>query len=249
MLECRVLQTGREVDEAEARARALGLIRPPVREKYWDNAFALDALAGLEDAPVIDLGCRSGVILTWLHQRRFRDLAGCDLRRPWPPVRGALRRRRWNDALAASSMYLRHRGRMSRASIEDTQLPAGRFAAATSMSVIEHGVDVPRFFAEAWRILRPGGLLIVSTDYWPDGGRDAAGRWNDRPDTIFDRRGLEGVMAAAAAAGFAVPEPAFEAKEPVVRWGGAAYTFAAMSFRRDDTLPRTSPGSAQAADS
>ncbi len=41
----------------------------------------------------------------------------------------------------------------------------GWFDAVTCMSVIEHGVPIDAFFGEAARVLRPGGLLIVSTDY------------------------------------------------------------------------------------
>jgi len=47
-----------------------------------------------------------------------------------------------------------------------TSFPERSFAAIASLSVVEHGVDLDAYLAEAARILRPGGLLFTSTDYW-----------------------------------------------------------------------------------
>ncbi len=232
MIEAAVLQTAAEVSRAEERARRLGLARPPVRAKYWDNLLAIDALQGLEQQPVVDLGCRSGIILTWLHQRGFHHLAGCDLRAPWPPVRGSLRRGRLRDALAGAAMYGRHRSRMRRAPVEATGFPDAHFAAATSMSVIEHSVPLQPFFAETFRILRPGGLLVISTDYWPEAVATGGGQWNDRADIIFDRSGIHSILETARGAGFVTPAPLLEVTDPVVRWAGRAYTFAYLTFHK-----------------
>ena len=49
--------------------------------------------------------------------------------------------------------------------ITATGLPDASLDAVTCMSVIEHGVDVRAFLAESARILRPGGVLVISTDY------------------------------------------------------------------------------------
>jgi SAM-dependent methyltransferase len=40
------------------------------------------------------------------------------------------------------------------------------FDAIACLSVVEHGVDLSAYFKEAARILKPGGILITSTDYW-----------------------------------------------------------------------------------
>lgn len=237
VIEAAVLQTAAEVSHAEERARGLGLARPPVRAKYWDNLLALDALQGLEQQPVVDLGCRSGIILTWLYQRGFVHLAGCDLRAPWPPIRGSLRRGRFRDALTEASMYARHRSRMRRAPVESTGFPDAHFAAATSMSVIEHSVALQPFFSEAFRILRPGALLLISTDYWPEAIDTRGGQWNDRADIIFDRSGIEIILQSAGGAGFLTPTPSLDVTDPVVRWAGRRYTFAYLTFHK--------PGSAE----
>ncbi len=38
----------------------------------------------------------------------------------------------------------------------------------TSLSVIEHGVNIENYFKEMNRVLKKGGMLLTSTDYWYD---------------------------------------------------------------------------------
>ena len=40
------------------------------------------------------------------------------------------------------------------------------YDAIACLSVVEHGVNLESYFKEMWRILKPGGLLVTSTDYW-----------------------------------------------------------------------------------
>jgi len=50
--------------------------------------------------------------------------------------------------------------------ITNTKFRNNSFEAITCLSVIEHGVDLEEYFKEMSRILKPGGILITSTDYW-----------------------------------------------------------------------------------
>lgn len=50
--------------------------------------------------------------------------------------------------------------------ITNTKYQSDYFDFITCLSVIEHGVDFSKYFSEMARILRPGGLLFTSTDYW-----------------------------------------------------------------------------------
>jgi SAM-dependent methyltransferase len=204
----------------EARRRRL----PPASDfrKHWDNLLAVDALAGTT-GPVADLGCRSGQLLTWLHHLGRRELYGCDIRRPWPPVKKALQQGQFMTAAAGTRMYLANRRNMRRARAEDTGFPTGAFGAVASMSVIEHHVDTSRFFAEAARLLRPGGVLVISTDFWPSGGANKTG-------VVFSTEDVERVLGEAESAGFAGPaRPLYlDPRERVIK----DYTFLFLAFEK-----------------
>src|SRR5439155_13737689 len=115
---CRVLRNHDEVEAAVVKAKRLGLAPNPQRLKTWDNVLAVELIGQLglsHDDAIVDLGCRSGILLTWLDQLGYRKLHGCDLQGPFPPVRSALKGRLWRTALVGTRAYVRHVGRMRRA--------------------------------------------------------------------------------------------------------------------------------------
>jgi SAM-dependent methyltransferase len=234
-----VLRSTHEISTARGEAEQLGLCPSPDQRKYWDNIQSIRAIeaAGIGmSEPIVDLGCRSGILLTWLHQRGYRSLHGCDVRAPLPPLWAATRARLWRTVLAGTDMYARNARRMHRAPVERTGFPPSNFAAATCMSVVEHGVDTAAFFAEVARILKPEGLLLLSTDYWPEKidigslRRFAEARANDR---ILDRAELEALCGEAMRAGFRLEgDPDLTAQEAPIASGGFRYTFAFLAFRR-----------------
>lgn len=234
-----VLHSENELASAEERARSLGLCPLPDPRKYWDNMLALETLEqrGLErSAPIVDLGCRSGILVTWLDQVGYRQLHGCDLRYPLPPLKAALRRRQIATVFAGLRAAIRHRTRMRQARVERTGFPSRFFAAATCMSVIEHGVDLERFCAECARLLRPGGVLVVSTDYWPE-RIDTRGlkRFSatERPDLIVDRAGaLEFCAIAERHQLHVVGDLELDADDPIIVSDGFRFTFLFMVFER-----------------
>jgi ubiquinone/menaquinone biosynthesis C-methylase UbiE len=56
--------------------------------------------------------------------------------------------------------------KLSIQSLEETNYQSNTFDFVTSLSVIEHGVDIHKYFMEMNRILKKDGLLLTSTDYW-----------------------------------------------------------------------------------
>lgn len=217
-----VLDSVAEWQAARAEARALGLPRHPDPPKTWDTLAAVAAVTA-RVAPtgrVLDAGGeRYSTLLPCLARYGFRDLHAINLAFAAPSRRGPIAYRP-GDATA-------------------TGLPDRWCDAITCLSVIEHGVDRRRLLAEAARLLRPGGVLVISTDYWPTpidtGGRAAYGA----PITIFTRAALAALVDDAAAVGLHPPAPIDHAlatapAERPVTWRrfGLRYTFAALTLIR-----------------
>jgi len=98
---------------------------------------------------VLDLGCGAGAFTAWMKKAGYRAI-GADLS---------------THALAMA------RDRFPQCGFLDLDpggaIPAadGAFAAVWASEVIEHVLEVPAFLGEVRRVLRPGGLLILTTPY------------------------------------------------------------------------------------
>lgn len=55
-----------------------------------------------------------------------------------------------------------------KADLMSTPFEAGTFSFITCLSVIEHQVDFDKLAKECARLLKPGGKLFITFDYWPE---------------------------------------------------------------------------------
>jgi SAM-dependent methyltransferase len=195
----------------------IGLPRFGIREKWWDALGAVGTV--LASAPrtgeVLDAGADFySPILPWLHHYGYRRLRGCNLVFREPMARGRIR--------------------YEHGDVTATGYRDGQFSAVTCMSVIEHGVDPDRFFAEMARILRDGAPLVVSTDYWEtpidSGGKTEFGV----PVKIFSSGEIPGLVGAAERRGLrlAGPLPDLAGRDRPIRWNDLEYTFLLLTFRK-----------------
>jgi len=180
------LQSETQVEEACAAVAGAGLPPHGGRPKNWDLLVALGLI--LDRVPrsgaVLEMGATQYArLLPWLYLYGYRSLRGIDLVYDRPLKAGPIR---------YDGMDLTH-----------TTFPDASFDAIATLSVVEHGVDLDAYLREASRLLKPGGLLITSTDYWCEpvdtGGQEAYGG----PIRIFgpdDMRDF--VSRGAKAAGF-----------------------------------------------
>ncbi len=212
------LKSPAEVTAAIAEVRACGLPPNGDAPKNWDAITALGLVLRRTSpaARVLDAGAPLySVVLPWLYMFGYTRLWGIDLTFDRPLRRGPIR-------------Y--ERGDLTR-----TRFPDQSFDAVTCLSVIEHGVPVEPYLAEMARLLRPGGLLVTSTDYWVDPvdtrGQAAFGV----PIKVFSRKAMEAFLDAAALRGFRPIQPVdLECGEKVVRWEpyGLEYTFVTVALER-----------------
>ena len=121
--------------------------------------------------------------------------------------------------------------------IENTNYRDQMFDYVTSLSVIEHGVNIEKYFRELSRIIKSNGYLLTSTDYWPHklvNNKNVIS--NNTPDNIFSREEIENLVEIAEKNGLKLSEPIdFEYKEKVVRWNsiGLDFTFIFFAMRKE----------------
>ena len=217
-----------EIDAAHIKLKTKGLPLPDDINKCWDELKAFDFIAGhgSKDNSVLDVGTFKCRLLELLYEKGYKKLYGCDLapvewrRRIYPYLFNF----RFGDL--AMSMLGMPPIRLSKQNLENTGYRSGSFDFITSLSVIEHGVGLENYFKEVSRLLRNGGYLITSADYWPDKvDTEGAGlyglKWN-----IFDRKEIEDMIHLAGSFGFALTEPIdFMYKNPAIELKDKRYTF------------------------
>ncbi|MFQ5932092.1 MAG: glycosyltransferase [Nitrospiraceae bacterium] len=132
------------VDAADYDYRAFD--SPIWLQRYWQRTrhrIILDFAAGRDS--LLDAGCGSSRIILDLPNAVGMDIAQSKLR--------------W---------LLGHRRRLVRARCEQLPFRDGSFNGVINSEVIEHVPDDACLLAETWRVLTPGGVLILGT---PDYGR------------------------------------------------------------------------------
>ena len=206
----------------EARKRGLPLHRD--LPKNWDTVGAASTVLSRvgPTGRVLDAGAaRYSTLLIWLYLYGLRDLVGINLEFRRPVHHG-------HDGCVA----------FEPGDATATRFDTGSFDAVTCLSVIEHGVPIPEFLAEAARLLRPGGVLVISTDYDanpPDAtGHTAYGA----PVHIFSPAEIEELIKHADEAGLDL-DGSFspDHSERPVHWKrvGLRFTFVRLTFTRRAT--------------
>jgi SAM-dependent methyltransferase len=214
----RALRAPAEWQQALASVKQLRLQPHEDGPKNWDALGALDAI--LSELPisaaVLDAGAAAySPLLPWLYLYGYRDLHGLNLVFDRPFAFGPIQ-------------YLP-------GDIVRSPYPDARFDAVACLSVIEHGVDEDAFLKEMSRILKPGGLLVVSCDYFAEPTQTAGLTAYGTPVRVFDRARIQKLLDKADAYGLSSTSPVdLECGERVISWRrlNLAFTFLLLAFRR-----------------
>jgi SAM-dependent methyltransferase len=213
-----VLKTPRQWEDAVEQVRQLGLYPRSDPSKNWDSLAALSTILRRTDnkAYILDAGAELySTVLPWLFLYGYKNLRGINLVFNSPVKRGAIHYE-YGD-------------------ITHTRFNEGTFDAITCLSVIEHGVDIRAYFKEMSRILKPGGVLITSTDYY-ETPIDTKGQYAyGVPIHIFSKTEIIAALEVAKEFDLILTGPLdLNCEEKAVRWEpyGLEYTFAIFTLQK-----------------
>lgn len=144
----KVLSSWQEIEAATLEIKRQGLPLHLDIHKNWDHLLLYDdILTKDKQSSIVDLGCGECCTLNFLAALGFKNLYGIDLKIE-------------ANADTAYSLY--------QDNLTQTRFGSNFFDIVVSISVIEHGVELPAFFTEVSRLLKPDGLLFLTTDYWEE---------------------------------------------------------------------------------
>jgi len=236
------------VKEAERGLHKLQLFRHHSQIKSWDTYKMIKMMSSANrESFVLDVGCYESPILPMLKRLGFINLYGCDLVLKSSDCNPNFTNNNNNnnnssfkyheDYEPIAKMYSDKSYQLSIRDIEDTNYSDQMFDYVTSLSVIEHGINIERYFREMSRIIKSNGYLLTSTDYWPDKLVNNKTVLSKRtPDNIFSREEIENLVEIADKNGLKLIEPIdFEYKDKVVRWNsiGLDFTFIFFAMRKE----------------
>lgn len=231
-----VLKQKSEIEDARSVLHERGLSLTDTRMKSFLRRFGLmgsmsigdelkswDVLKTIEfieqhlpkDAPILDIGAYASEILPILHKAGYTNLTGVDLN---PDLK---------------KMPFGNSIKYNMANFMATPYPDGSFSAITSISVIEHGFDQPRLLTEMSRLLKAGGYLIASFDYWPQKIDTTGMKFFGMDWILFSKEEISQFIEAAADYGLApVGELLYGAKDKVIDCAGKNYTFGWLVLKK-----------------
>lgn len=213
-----VLSTKAQYEAASAEVKRLRLPPHHDRRKNWDALGAVGVVLAEcgSSARVLDAGsARYSSVLPWLRLYGCTELVGINLEFGEEVRRGSVR--------------------FAYGDVTATSYESGSFDAVTCMSVIEHGVPVAAFLAESARLLRPGGVLSLSTDYDSSPPDTTGVTAYGTAVKIFGPDDIRELVAEASRHGLSlIGDLRLEHAERPVHWKrtGLDYTFILLSFRR-----------------
>jgi SAM-dependent methyltransferase len=196
------LRSREQWKRATATMLDLHLVTHSDSPKNWDTLAALATILkqGTPDSHVLDAGAEfQSALLPCLYLYGYRHLLGINL--------------------IFKKSYRRGNILYKFGDITRTDLKPDTFDFVTCLSVIEHGVELEEFFREMARLLRPGGTLIVSTDYFPTPIDTSGLHAYGNPIHIFTRQEIERAVELAGRFGLELNDSIqFDCTERPVTW-------------------------------
>ncbi len=216
-----------EVNEAIDYLHSEHLFPHPDRSKSWDTSKIIHIINKADKGSfILDVGCNTCPVLSMLSRLGFKELYGCDLYIS-------------SSSKSQSEMCEFKQYNLSIQNLENTNYRNNMFDYITSLSVIEHGINIEKYFKEMNRILKKGGMLLTSTDYWQNKTSTMNSCLFGLPDIIFSMDEINDIINSSEKNGFELIEPIdFTCKDKVVRWepSGIELTFLFFALKKTKSI-------------
>lgn len=218
-----ILKTRSEVEESTNYIKSHDLISHAFPCKDWDIALILKHLKEALDASgnkadILDMGSNGSFLLHNAVKLGIQGRkCGIDLGNPEYAIEGV--------------EYVK--GDLMKTPYEDNS-----FDIITNLSVIEHQVDFDLLAKECSRLLRKGGKLIITHDFWDPKVNTDGIKLYDLSWSILDRADAENLIKALSDNGLKMEgEMDWTSQDTVINPNyfapyGKSYTFAIMSFTK-----------------
>lgn len=211
----KILQNWQEIQSAALEIQRQGLPLHLDIHKNWDHLLLYDVIETKDKySSIVDLGCGDCCTLDLLAALEFKNISGVDLK----------------IESTADIPYSLHRGDLTR-----TGFISSSCDVVVSISVVEHGVDLSAFFAEAARLLKSNGLLFITADYWQEHLKiDSSIKPFGLEWKIFCQADIEQIITTAKANNLVLEQNGDipDCLEKPITWHNYDYTFIALLFRK-----------------
>jgi len=215
---CDVLWTKKEYLDRIKEVEFLNLIKHEDFPKNWDSLAALSIILRNTNklSNILDAGGEIySVILPWLDSYGYNNLNCINLTFKKKEKKGNV-------------IY-------EYGNIIKTRFENCHFEAITCLSVVEHGVDWKEYFKEMSRILKPGGILFTSIDYWKEPIDTKDYKYFGVPIRIFTSRDVINAINIAKKYNLHLLSPLkLNCKNKVICWKefGLYYTFLYFTLKK-----------------
>jgi SAM-dependent methyltransferase len=200
--ENQTLKSKDQIQLATLECQRLGIPRAVDPAKNWDGLIALSTILRRHQSHerILDAGAENySCLLPSLEIYGFQNLTGINL--------------------GFTKNFSQGICRYEPGDITKTRFENDSWDAVACLSVIEHGVEWRAFFQEMARILRPGGTLIVSTDYFETATETQGKVAYGVPVKIFTRQEIESALKLAESFGLYLSGPLdLSCQERAVHW-------------------------------
>ena len=225
----KILQNWGEIGEAILTLEKKGLPLHPTPQKNWDHFVIYNTLVSKDkNSLILDLGCGEGHTLKFLNALGFPNLHGTDLKICWKlRFEQIYRMLRSGNCKRPFSLL--------EGDFHKTPFKNKYFDYVYSVSTVEHGVDVKSLLKEVYRILKPGGLFFLTTDYWEKKIQtDKSIKFFGLPWTIFSQDEIELIIDTARSLGLNLFENSKTSPclKKTVFWQNYEYTLIALLFKK-----------------